>query len=129
MVAWFAGLFYIFRLFVYHAKHWSETAVVNALVVMESKLIRIIMYPAMCVTVLCGSMLLYLQPIWLKQSWIHIKLTAIVGLVAYHFLADFTHRQFKKRHLVFTERHCRILNEIPTIFLLLIISLAVFKPQ
>ena len=128
MVAWFAGLFYIFRLFVYHVKHQSEPSTVAALTTMEHKLLKVIMMPAMIATLLFGSGMLVINTSLLRQGWMHVKLLAVLGLMGYHFYAIRIHKQMAVGAYPLTERACRFINEVPTLFLLAIAFLAVIKP-
>ena len=85
IITWFAGLFYLPRLFVYHAQ--SEDSISRErFKVMERKLYRGIMNPSMLVALALGIWLLYLQPVWLSQGWMHAKLTLVVLLVGYHHM-------------------------------------------
>lgn len=128
MVAWFAGMFYIFRLFVYHVKHRDEPSVVATLITMEEKLLRIIMKPAMVVTFVFGFAMLYVKPVWFQYGWIWVKIVGVFGLVAYHFYALSIHRKMAQGQYPLTERACRFINEVPTLFLFLVVFLAVIKP-
>ena len=126
LVAWFAGIFYIWRLFVYHAETNSEE-VKKTLAIMEEKLYRIIMNPAMIATILFGSLLFYLQ--WNSFSsmiWIWTKISLVVLLIGLQHLAN----RYRKRLLLgekFNSKQFRILNEVPTLLLFLIVFLVVFK--
>lgn len=128
MVAWFAGLFYIFRLFVYHVKHRDEPAVAATLTTMQHKLLKIIMMPAMLVTLFFGIGMLVLHTALLRQGWMHLKLVAVAGLIAYHLYAIRVHKRMAAGTYPLTEKACRMINEVPTLFLLLIIFLAVMRP-
>ena len=96
MVAWFAGLFYIFRLFVYHAKFKHEAKLAEAYSLMEKKLLYVIMHPAMTLTLVCGIVLLVKNPSLLHQKWIHLKFTLVFLLMIYQVFAGITHKRFKK---------------------------------
>ena len=90
MVCWFAGLFYLPRLFVYHAM--SEDAPSRErFSTMERKLYRGIMTPAMIVTLVLGVGLLMLAPGWMSQGWMHAKLALVILLVGYHHAVSYTH--------------------------------------
>lgn len=128
MVAWFAGLFYIFRLFVYHVQHRSEPAVTATLTVMERKLIRFIIHPAMGMTILFGLLLIRENPAVLTAPWFWAKLGAVFFLIAYQIFAAMTHNRFSRNDYFLSERNCRIINEIPTVLLIVIILLVVLKP-
>ncbi|ERS86496.1 MULTISPECIES: protoporphyrinogen oxidase HemJ [Halomonas] len=130
MVTWFAALFYLPRLYVYHAmaRDRGEQQAIDHFLVMERKLYRGIMTPSMIAVLLFGGMLLVLNPGWLTQGWIHAKLLLVALLVGYHhvcliYLKQFAEARCKRGHVFF-----RWFNELPVIALLIIIFLAVLKP-
>ncbi len=125
VVSWFAGLFYLPRLFVYHAQA-ADAPSNERFKVMERKLYRGIMLPAMILTVASGLWL------WLgfgfAGGWLHAKVTLVVLLVAYHFwlaklLGDFARDSNRRSHVYY-----RWVNEIPTVLLVAIVVLVVVKP-
>jgi putative membrane protein len=125
VIAWFAGLFYLPRLFVYHATA-ADAPSNERFKVMERKLYRGIMMPAMVLTVASGLWL------WLgfgfAGGWLHAKVTLVALLVAYHFwlqklLGDFARDANRRSHVFY-----RWVNEIPTVILVAIVILAVVKP-
>jgi len=128
MVAWFAGLFYIFRLFVYHAKFKDQPELASAYVLMERKLLYIIMHPAMTLTIIFGGLLIWQNPPVLTAPWFHMKLFAVLLLIAYQMLAAMTAKRFAQGDFYLSERACRIINEIPTLLLIAIVILVVVKP-
>ncbi len=128
VISWFAGLFYIFRLFVYHAKEKANEDVCRVLSTMETKLMRIIMFPASIIVVLTGSLLLYMNPILLKGPWMHIKLLSVLGLLLYQEFARQTKNRFYKKDFYLSERQCRFINEVPTLFLILILFMVFLRP-
>jgi protoporphyrinogen IX oxidase len=128
MVAWFAGLFYIFRLFVYHVKHREEANVAAAYTVMERKLIFMIMHPAMALTLIFGIWMLVENPAIFAQKWIHWKLTLILVLIGYQIYAGRVHKKMAAGIYPLSEKACRLVNEVPTVLLIGIVLLAVFRP-
>ena len=128
MVAWFAGLFYIFRLFVYHVKFKAEKNMAEAYSLMERKLLYVIMHPAMTLTLLFGIGMLILSPSLLKRGWMHTKLFLVALLIAYQIFAGITHRKFKAGNYFLSEKACRMINEVPGLLLIAIVLLAIFKP-
>lgn len=128
VIAWFAGLFYIFRLFVYHVANQNSSDCKNMLTVMERKLLAMIMAPAATLTVIFGSAMLWLNPALLSFAWIWVKLVMIILLLAYHALSIYTYRRFANGQWIFTEKQCRMINEVPTLLLLIIVFLAILKP-
>jgi putative membrane protein len=125
VIAWFAGLFYLPRLFVYHAQA-SDATSNERFKVMERKLYRGIMMPAMVFTVASGLWL------WLgfgfTGTWLHAKVALVVVLLAYHFwmrklLEDFARDANRRSHVFY-----RWVNELPTVLLVAIVILVVVKP-
>ena len=128
MVAWFAGLFYIFRLFVYHVKQLDNEVQSAVFTTMESKLLLIIMFPAMLLTLLFGLLMVVMAPTVLVQGWFLLKMAGVLGLIAYQFFAFSVHRQLAEGTKPLSEKACRIINEVPTVLLILIVIMAVVKP-
>ncbi|MDQ8159241.1 MAG: protoporphyrinogen oxidase HemJ [Gemmatimonadota bacterium] len=128
VIAWYAGLFYIFRLYVYHAQKRGEPAVTATLEVMERRLLRAIMTPAMVVAIGAGIALLVMNPSLLRMPWMHAKLGAVLFLLGYHGLASWTRTKFLRGEYVFSETACRWLNEVPTVLLLVIVIAVIVRP-
>ena len=129
VVTWFAGLFYIFRLFVYHVENRGNEAVTAVLEVMERRLYRGICWPAMVITTLFG-VLLWTQNLagYLTTGWFKVKLVALLALFAYHFYSGRVRKQLAAGRYPLTSKQCRMLNEVPTVLLILIVVMAVVKP-
>ena len=128
-VTWFAGLFYIFRLYVYHVENAKDDRVTALLGVMERRLYRGICWPAMVATTTLGGLLWANN--WsgyLATGWFKIKLVALVALFAYHFYSGMVRRQLAAGTCRLTSRQCRLINEVPTVLLLVIVLMAVVKP-
>lgn len=127
MVAWFAAIFYLPRLFVYHAM--AEDAVSRErFKVMERKLYRGIMTPSMVVTVALGVWMLVLVPPLLSQGWMHAKLTIVALLIVYHFWCGRILRDFRDEKNSRSHRWFRVFNEVPVFGLIAVVVLAVVKP-
>lgn len=130
MVCWFAGLFYLPRLFVYHAMT-DQQAVKEQFKVMEEKLYRYIMMPAMLVTLLTGLGLTWLGlefPFHFHFGWLGVKLCFVLVLLAFHFYCAWCVQQFKKEWISPGHRFFRYLNELPSLLLVVIVTLAFVKP-
>lgn len=131
-VAWFSGIFYIVRLFVYHREAWERDDEAGKILrgqyeIMEGRLLNIIQTPALVITLIGGIGMLIITPDWLQQPWMHVKLTLVAGLIAYHFS---NYRQMKKLRsgsTAFTSFGFRLYNELPTLALIAIVMLAVWK--
>jgi putative membrane protein len=128
LVAWFAGLFYIFRLFVYHVQNKGSLDMSRVFKTMELKLLRIIVLPASIATILTGTSLVWMEPLWLKQGWFHVKILFVIFLMIYQWVAFLTRKQFERDNFIFTERQCRIINEVPTIILAVVVLMVILKP-
>lgn len=128
MVAWFAGIFYLPRLFVYHAES-KEGQVHAQLQIMERRLLFFIT-PFALLTLIFGFAMLWIYGLeWFKLShWMHIKLLLVASLVAYHLYCFRLLKQFKQSPHFRSGRWFRIFNEIPVLALFAIILLAVLKP-
>ena len=134
VVVWFAGLFYLVRLFVYHAEASNEPEPAQSILkkqyeIMEKRLYNIITTPGMILTVAMAIGLLSTEPDVLKQGWLHIKLGLIVLLLIYHFFCARIMKKLAQNECNLTGQQFRALNEAPTILLVLIVLLAVFKNQ
>jgi len=128
MVAWFAGLFYIFRLFAYHVKNWDDPRQAKTFSLMERRLLYIIMYPAMVLTLVFGFLMIAMAPAILAERWFQIKLAAVLGLMAYHFYATVIQGKMLDGEQPLTEKTSRIINEVPTVLLIIIIIMVVIRP-
>jgi putative membrane protein len=128
MVSWFAGLFYIVRLFIYHTEAQSKDALEKQIlskqfVEMEKKLWWIITTPAMLLTVLFGAWLLLINPYFLQQPWMHIKLGFVVLLLIYHFVCQNILFKLKNNQFSWSSNGLRIWNEVATLALVAIVFL------
>ncbi|MBT5229878.1 MAG: protoporphyrinogen oxidase HemJ [Methylococcales bacterium] len=129
MVAWFAGLFYLPRLFVYHALSEDQTSN-ERFKIMERKLYRGIMTPAAVLTVILGFWMLY-DYAWAAYGsmlWLHLKLALLGITVIYHFYCGKIVKQFAQDFNQRSHVFYRFFNEVPVLFLIIIVLLAVLKP-
>lgn len=128
VITWFAGIFYLPRLFVYHTT--VEDEISNArFKVMEDKLYRLIMTPSMLVTAGLGLWMLIMSwPGLSLTGWIWIKLALVALLIGYHLNCGRIVRQFAEDRQEHSERYFRIYNEIPVLILLPVVILAILKP-
>lgn len=132
VVVWFAGLFYLVRLFVYHAEAYeqpepAQTILKNQYQIMEKRLYNIITTPGMLVTVAMAIGLITTEPEVLKSGWLHIKLALVLVLLGYHHYCKRLMKQLAKDECTWTSQQFRALNEAPTVLLVAIVLLAVFK--
>jgi putative membrane protein len=134
VVVWFAGLFYLVRLFIYHVEAEAleeplRSAFQQQYTLMERRLANIITTPGMVVAVSMAVGLLVAQPIWLKQGWMHAKLAVVLALLAYHWFCYRLMGQLRQGSCRWSGRQLRALNELPTLMLVLVVMLVVFKGQ
>jgi len=132
VVSWFAGLFYIVRLFIYHTEAQERPEAERKVLsdqfeVMERKLWNIITTPAMILTVVAGIVMVSIAPGLLREPWLQVKLCFVVGLLVYHFKCQQIIKQMKQGIYKWTSTQLRIWNELATIFLFAIVFLAVLK--
>lgn len=128
MVAWFAGLFYLPRLFVYHAEA-SDAISIARFKIMERRLYYGITWPAALLTTLLGlSLILFNWQYYLHAAWMHAKLTLVVLLWVYHLRCGHYVKQFARDANTKKALFFRLFNEVPLLFLLPIVLLVVVKP-
>tara|TARA_R110002072_G_scaffold172042_4_gene325863 strand:+ start:20826 stop:21359 length:534 start_codon:yes stop_codon:yes gene_type:complete len=132
VVSWFAGLFYIVRLFIYHieAQNRDETAkqvLSEQFKIMEKRLWWIITTPAMILTIVFGTWMLILSPSYLQAPWMHIKLGFVALLLVYHFICQDIMFQLAKGIFKWKSGRLRIFNEVATLGLVAIVFLVTFK--
>jgi putative membrane protein len=127
VISWMVGLFYLPRLFVYHADAETGSESSETFVVMERRLIKVIMNPAMMVSWVVG--------LWLAWSgfaflgvWLWIKIAAVIGLTVFHVFLSRAARRFAGGSNQMTARQWRMANEIPTVLMILVIIMVVIKP-
>ena len=128
VVAWMAGLFYLPRLFVYHADAAPGSELSETFKVMERRLYRAIMGPASVATWLFGIWLVWLVPDYLYQPWFHIKASFILALTLLHHAMGRWRLAFAEDRNLHSGRYFRIANELPTLCLLVIVFMVVLKP-
>lgn len=128
MVTWFAGLFYLPRLFVYHTEA-TDDAGHRRLCTMEKRL-SILMSIGAALTIVFGAWLLWLYGTdWLAaNAWMHVKLLLVLGLIGYHGWCQIQVKKFREHRNGRDSRFFRLMNEVPTVFLVAIVILAVVKP-
>ena len=129
VISWMAGLLYLPRIFVYHTENQDEKQIDKVFKIMEFKLYNYIMMPAMILSWIFG--LILIGSIGFEQlhsTWLIIKLTLVVVLTIYHFFLGNCLNKFKNDENKYSSRFFRIFNEIPTILLILIVFIVVFKP-
>lgn len=132
IVTWFAGLFYMPRLFVYIIEandrpEPDKTILSRQLTVMASRLWFGITWPSAVITLALGASMLIYQPEWLAQGFMHIKLTLVLFLYGYHFSLHYLFNQLKRGIIKYSSQQLRFWNEVATLFLIAIVFLIVLK--
>ena len=126
VISWMAGILYLPRIFVYHAENINSS---NIFKVMEKKLFYYIMTPAMILSWIFGLLLIHnLGFSVFNELWMQIKIISVIFLTSYHFYLGGCLINFKNDQNTKTSRFYRIINEVPTILLILIVFIVVFKP-
>jgi len=127
VISWMVGLFYLPRLFVYHAGATSAGEPSATFVVMEQRLVKVIMNPAMMVSWTVG--------LWLAWSgfgfsglWLWIKIAAVIGLTVFHVFLSRSARKFAAGENTMTARQWRMANEIPTVLMIVVVIMVIIKP-
>ena len=129
VISWMAGLLYLPRIFVYHAQNSSEKKTSEIFKTMERKLFFYIMTPAMILSWIFGVIIIHsigFQQI--GQTWMILKIILVNILTLYHFYLCKILAQFKIDQNIHSHKYYRIINEIPTLLLILIVFVVVFKP-
>ena len=129
VIAWIAGLLYLPRLFVYHADTPSGSVQAETFKIMERRLLKAIMNPAMIFTFIFGIWMLVLAPALLTEIWMMIKIVCVFGLAGCHGLFSRMRRDLENDRLPYSSKVYRIWNEAPTVLMIIIVVMAVVKPD
>ena len=129
VISWMVGLLYLPRIFVYHVENLEKKEAIEIFKIMERRLYFYIMRPAMIATWLFGVILIYINGLDIfSQLWMHIKLALVIFLTIYHEYLGICLKSFKLKTNTKTPKFFRIINEVPTIILIFIIFIVIFKP-
>jgi len=126
-ISWFAVLFYLPRLFVYHAENIENRGFVEVVKIQEMKLFKYIGVPSMWTTILSGSYLAYSYG-FAGNPWLHIKITLVVLLVIYFYSMNKYRIEFLEDRSQKSGKFFRMYNEIPTLLMMFIVAMVVLKP-
>ena len=129
VISWMVGLLYLPRLFVYHFDKDYMSEIDKTFLLMESRLLRIIMNPAMFLTYIFGIVLIYENSYLIKESYFLLKLILVFLLTAFHFYLSILYNDFKKGYRLKNSNFYRKINEIPTFLMILIVLLIIIKPN
>lgn len=127
VISWLAGMLYLPRLFVYHADKAPGSESSEMLKIMEHRLMRYIINPAMIATFILGGLLLFMPGIF-EMGWLHIKLTLVFLLAGFHGMCSRWRKDFAADRNSKSAKFFRIANEVPTVMMIAIVYLAVAKP-
>ncbi len=128
VISWMAGLLYLPRIFVYHSENYNEI-ITNVFKTMEKKLFFYIMTPAMTLSWLFGLVLIHeIGFDELGSLWLQLKLIFVIILTLYHFYLGFLLKKFNLDQNLRSSKFYRYLNEVPTLLLILIVFVVIFKP-
>lgn len=129
VISWMAGLFYLPRLFVYHAENSEKPELISVFRVMERRLLRAIMRPAGLVALVSGLWLIWLGS-WYGPlpGWLWVKLVLVVGMAGFHGLLERHAKQFGVGTETRSGRYFRMINEVPTVLLVGIVITVIVKP-
>jgi protoporphyrinogen IX oxidase len=128
VIAWMAGVLYLPRLFVYHTEVEAGSKQSETFKIMERRLLKAIITPAMIASWVFGLILAYYVVDWSEAGWFHLKLLLVVAMSGFTgFLARWT-REFAEDRNTHSQRFYRIANEVPTLLMIVVVILAVVKP-
>lgn len=128
MVSWMAGMFYLPRLYVYHAGAAPGSELSETLKIMERRLLKFIINPAMIATVLFGGLMLWVLPEYLKAGWMHGKLGLVFLMGGVHGMYAKWRKDFAADKNQRPAKFYKIWNEVPTVLMILIVLLVVLRP-
>ena len=128
VITWMAGILYLPRLFVYHVEVGYDSKACKIFKTMERKLLKIIMNPAMILTWVFGGLMLYGNPALFEQGWIHAKLFLVVLMSILHMVFGKWRKLFEADKNKKSAKFYKVWNEVPAVFMLIIVILAVVEP-
>ena len=132
VIVWFSGLFYLVRLFIYHEESRTmqddlKIAFNDQYSLMEKRLANIITTPGMILALSMAICLVIMQPGWLSEKWLQIKISFVLGLVIYHVYCYKIMNSLQNGTSKISAKNLRLLNELPTLLLFVIVLLVIFK--
>ncbi|MDR0664928.1 MAG: protoporphyrinogen oxidase HemJ [Helicobacteraceae bacterium] len=129
MISWFAGMFYLPRLFVYHAENRDNKEFARIVKIQERKLWKYISLPAFWTTLVAGLSMIAVRPELLQSGgWLHAKLTLVAALIGWFFYAGHLRKRLENDTCNKSGAFFRVFNEVPTLFLIAIVILTIIKP-
>lgn len=128
VISWMAGMLYLPRLFVYHARARKGFEPSETFKIMERRLLKFIMNPAMIATFIFGGLMLWANPALFQEGWMHAKITLVLLMAGLHGFFAKTVKVFAKDANTRDDKFYRYLNEAPTLLLIIIVVLVFIKP-
>lgn len=130
VISWMAGLLYLPRLFVNHAMNVDNEIVCAVFRPMERKLLKLIMNPAMLLTWICGILLILMPNLidFKTDFWFHVKFLCVVGMSVYHIYLAAEVKKFITGEAIKTHKFYRLINEVPTILMVIIVVMVIVRP-
>lgn len=128
VISWMVGLLYLPRLFVYHSELQPGSGEYKLFITMERKLAKIIMLPAMIVTVILGIWLAYIYGFKNLGSWFHAKMLLVIIMLGFHHFLGRIRKDFENGRNKYRAKFYRLMNEIPTILMIATVILVIVKP-
>jgi putative membrane protein len=128
MVAWMAGMLYLPRLYLYHSEAKVGSEMDRTFQIMERRLLRIIMNPAMVSTIVFGFINAYIYGFVALGVWFHVKMAAVLGLVVLHGLFACWRKDFERGQNKHSARFYRVINEIPALLMVVAVIMVIVKP-
>lgn len=128
VISWMAGLLYLPRLYVYHAMVEKNSARAQTFAMMERRLLKAIMNPAMILSFGLGFWLILLNPNLLSQTWFLVKIFLVFVLSGVHGKFAMMRKNFERGENVRSDRYYRLWNEVPTLLMIVIVILVVVRP-
>ncbi len=129
IIAWMVSMLYLPRLFVYHSQVFRDTKTYEIFLLMEKRLIYLISLPSLSLSFLFGVILTFENKVLIYENYFLLKLLCISLLVIFHCFLIFIYHKFRKRENINTPKFYKVLNEIPTLLMIIIILLVVLKPN
>ena len=130
VISWMAGLLYLPRLFVNHANHMDSADIRGMLEPMERKLLKLIMNPAMLLTWICGFLLVSIPNVidFKVDVWFHVKFLCVIFMSIYHIYLGKERKKFIAGEGIKTAKFYKLINEIPTILMIIIVVMVIVRP-
>lgn len=128
IIAWMAGMLYLPRLFVYHADAEKGSEISEKFKIMEKRLLKIIMAPASVAAWVFGGLMIWANPAMMSDGWIHVKLLCVVLMTGLHHVFMKYVKIFAADNNTKSAKFYRIMNEVPTVLMIIIVIMAVVQP-